>query len=372
MDISPVLARILAVVAVMGFTTLAIGYVFVREYKSRKRGRLRRRRLRYTKVVAEVTATPDRLTEIVNRYRHDAEFVSVLIEFVSLLTGEQRRQLRQVAKSSGLVGRRIRLLHRGDVAERLQAARELEHLVSENDLAPLLVALKDDVAEVRVNVGLMLARTHQGSAVQAILAMMEVEEEWAVTRLADGLHLFGAAAVPQMAEYLTRRGTHSAIVARVLGRLGDLEAEPALIDSLGSNQADTRARAAAALATAGSPRALDPLLDALHDAQWEVRAQAAKTLGTTHEARAVAPLGYLLQDEAWWVRHYSAESLAKLPGGIDRLRMALNSDDQFAQEAAMGVLMAVLGPDRFDAGSGGANDEVADAALWELDAGSAG
>jgi LCP family protein required for cell wall assembly len=82
----------------------------------------------------------------------------------------------------------------------------------------------------------------------------------------------------------TRQGA-----AMALGRLGDPEAVPGLIDALGDNSDAVRQAAVWALGQIGDPRATSGLTEALADADQHVRRTAATALGWMDGAAQIAP-----------------------------------------------------------------------------------
>src|SRR5690606_3807109 len=117
------------------------------------------------------------------------------------------------------------------------------------------------------------------------------------------------------------------IAARLLGLIGDPAAEPTLISLLGSTRVEWRFTAASALEHAGGAASLQPLRVALHDDDWRVRARAVVALGALADPSVVDEIAQLLTDEQWWVRQHAAESLARMPGGVERLFAELDSPD---------------------------------------------
>ncbi len=127
----------------------------------------------------------------------------------------------------------------------------------------------------------------------------------------------------------------------MLGTIGDLRAEPALLSALESTDPELRIRGAAALGTAGTPACVPALVRTLRDPEWEVRAQAATALGRQMDGRALESLAASMRDENWWVRQNSALAISEIPGGEDVLVALLEDPDRFARDAAVERLMAI-------------------------------
>jgi HEAT repeat protein len=67
-----------------------------------------------------------------------------------------------------------------------------------------------------------------------------------------------------------------------------------------------------ALGKIGDPQAIPPLLQALQDEAWEVREAACEALGAIGNPQAIPPLLQALQDEAWKVRAAAWEALWRI------------------------------------------------------------
>ncbi|ASS67465.1 MULTISPECIES: HEAT repeat domain-containing protein [unclassified Paenibacillus] len=80
------------------------------------------------------------------------------------------------------------------------------------------------------------------------------------------------------------------------------------------------------------------LIEMLRDQEWEVRAAAAKSLDKTGTSKSFEALEKMAGDREWWVRHNAAASLVTIPGGKEYAERILESEDQFAREAIIGVM----------------------------------
>jgi HEAT repeat protein len=226
--------------------------------------------------------------------------------------------------------------------------RTLTYLVeiADQSVEPIFITcLADPVTEEKLHAARGLAQIGDPETVGLILDQMEGQETWVAARLADEMVEFGMAAVPALVNYLllsehdpNRDPELLRQVIRVIGLIGDLRAEPALISMLESPEPLVRMGAASALSQAGTPRAVPALIRTLEDPDWRVRARAADALGTFSDGRALEPLGRALRDQAWWVRQDAARALAAHLGGEQRLIEALSDHDPFARDAALSQL----------------------------------
>lgn len=137
-------------------------------------------------------------------------------------------------------------------------------------------------------------------------------------------------AVPRLAHYLdidSDRGVRQNL-ARALGRLGDDNSLPALLNALQDEMPLVREEAALALSRFNSPASYEALLTALQhkegERSWLVRRQAAEALGRLSDRRAVAALTAALRDESDRVHPAAAAALGQLgdPSAIAALKRA--------------------------------------------------
>lgn len=101
-------------------------------------------------------------------------------------------------------------------------------------------------------------------------------------------------------------------LALVLGRTGDREALPLLVDALDEEDDRTRIYALWALGILGDPRAREPLTAALSDQDPGIRKTAAYAIGELNDRSVIPLLKPLLDDAATDVRWNAALSLARL------------------------------------------------------------
>ena len=99
--------------------------------------------------------------------------------------------------------------------------------------------------------------------------------------------------------------------ARALGRMGDPQAVPALIEALGHSDDLIAGEAADALALMGEA-ALQPLIEVLGNRDPHLRWHAAKALGQMGDPRAADALIFALNDEDFGVRWLAAKGLATM------------------------------------------------------------
>ncbi len=312
----------------------------VKVIRRRVRGRRFKKRQRYVDLVGELIVRGTFQHRVFRVHSADPLFRGVVLEYLRMLRGEDRSRLMNAARDMGMVDRYLKELSARDRDLRVAAAQALGEIGDPATLEELVFALADPIEEVGAQAAAALANIGDPRAVRSMLAAMDDHDQWTAQRLADSLFTFGKDAVPEMTRYLQGSGKYGPLVARTLGLIGDLRAEPALIQALSSSSLELRLRAVAALGRAGSVDAVPYLIEALGDESWQVRAQAATTLGRRRDREGLPGLRLALTDPSWWVRHNAAAALAQVAGGNDVLRRALDHPDPYARDVAASVLLS--------------------------------
>jgi HEAT repeat protein len=321
--------------------------LFVIKYIHRRKQRSAGvRRALYIGALGELAVRNTVPSAEIHGWPDDPAFPEVLFDFLAIVTGAERETLHELVDDLDLRKRLTQDLTRA--RRRTTKLRALSYLVeiADETLEPtFILCLEDSVVEEKLHAARGLAQLGDPNAVSLILDQMERVEPWVAARLADEIVDFGPAAVPGLVNYLllSEHDPHSDAellrqVVRVVGLIGDLRAEPALITMLESPEPLARVGAASALGGAGTPESVPALIRALADEDWRVRARAANALGTFSDGRALEPLAQALRDRAWWVRQDAARALAEHLGGEQYLVAALSDEDPFARDAALSQL----------------------------------
>ena len=341
----------LPVLAILGVVTATAGSaLFLYKLVRHRRERFNEfRRASYIGALSEMATRSGYPLEMLRRWSPDGVFLETLLEFLKFLQGGERQNLLRLARELGIVERFVTELRTAKGRnKRVEAVKALAEFADPASADALLEALADPVDEVRWQAAGALAKIGDPRAVRPLLETLQRESDWGASRIGDTLAAFGSAAVPDLARYallsdpsMTSATNHLPLVARVLGIIGDVRAEPAMLSALESEDNELRIRAAAALGMVGSLACVPALRRALRDPEWEVRAQAAAALGRQMDSRAIDSLRVSLRDENWWVRQNSAQALSEIPGGIAALVESLEDEDRFARDAAIERLMAM-------------------------------
>ncbi|MGZ5382693.1 MAG: HEAT repeat domain-containing protein [Acidimicrobiia bacterium] len=342
---------ILPILAVLGAATAAAGStLFLYKLVRHRRERFDEfRRASYIGALSEMATRSGYPLDMLRRWSPDGVFLETLLEFLKFLQGAERQNLLRLARELGIVERFVTELRTAKRRNaRVEAVKALAEFADPASADALLEALWDPVDEIRWQAAGALAKIGDPRAVRPLLELLGRESDWGASRIGDTLVAFGSTAVPDLARYallsdpsLSSTTTHLPLIARVLGIIGDVRAEPAMLSALESTEPELRIRAAAALGTVGSLACVPALRRALHDPEWEVRAQAATALGRQMDGRAIESLRESMRDENWWVRQNCAQALSEIPGGVSALVGGLEDADRFARDAAIERLMAM-------------------------------
>ncbi len=342
---------ILPILAILGVVTATAGSaLFLYKLVRHRRERFDEfRRASYIGALSEMATRSGYPLEMLRRWSPDGVFLETLLEFLKFLQGGERQNLLRLARELGIVERFVTQLRTSKGRNnRVEAVKALAEFADPASADALLEALDDAIDEVRWQAAGALAKIGDPRAVRPLLETLQRESDWGASRIGDTLAAFGSAAVPDLARYallsdpsMSSTANHLPLIARVLGIIGDVRAEPAMLSALESVDDELRIRAAAALGMVGSLTCVPALRRALRDPEWEVRAQAAAALGRQMDARAIESLRISLRDENWWVRQNSAQALSEIPGGVVALVEGLEDEDRFARDAAIERLMAM-------------------------------
>jgi HEAT repeat protein len=337
------------VLVLVALTILAMATLFViklsRHYRERKeafRGAV------YISTLGEIVSRSMEPTHDIDAWADDPAFHDTLIDFFTLVAGEEQRILVDLADRLHMIERfHDDLVNARRVSTRLRAVAALAVIAAPKSRPHLIAALTDSSPEVRIEAAAGLSIIGHEDDVRPLVAALENEDLWVAERFADALVRFGKAAVPTLSDYVLTAGTlldpaphHLSAVVRCLGQIGDPRAETALLAALDGTDAQLRIRAAAALAHPWGRRVLDALSRRISDTDWRVRAQVATALAPHNDPSSIPLLVAALTDTAWWVRQNSAAALGIIDGGIEALFDALDHEDRYAADAARAQLMA--------------------------------
>jgi HEAT repeat protein len=263
--------------------------------------------------------------------------------------GSGKEYLMRLADRLGLVDRYLTELNSRRRWRRAQAAEYLGYFGGERSVRPIGELLADPDETVRAVAARALARTGTSEAAPILAGTLDDPSELTRLRVAENLERIGRPAVEPLVEVLeSSRGAnegplHGPIqAARVLGQLRASEARPALGEAaLRGKDVNLRAQATLALGKVGDPEDVPKLLESCEDEAWPVRAQAANALGMIGDISTIPMLQKLMTDQEWWVRLNASRALANMGlVGERALIEVLEGPDRFARQRAAATLEA--------------------------------
>lgn len=275
----------------------------------------------------------------------DKDFLAYLIvEILNQVRGSQGRQLVELAGELGLVERDLERLDSRQRWRRAKAAENLGYYGGADAVGPVSGLLTDRDETVRAVVAHALSRLGTEDAAQALAKRLVSSSELTSLRMAENLERIGPLAVHPLIELLEGEKEEErqaqVFAAQVLGSLRVADARPALCRAIQRHwNTDLRAQATQALGRIGDPDDVPVILEAAEDTSWPVRVQAANALGMIGAVSTVPTLENLVTDEEWWVRLNASRALVNMgPEGESALTRLLESPDRFARDRAAAAM----------------------------------
>jgi HEAT repeat protein len=274
-------------------------------------------------------------------WQRDLFLSRLIIERMSLLRGVGREHLMRVAKELGLVDRYLGALQSPRRWRRARAAESLGYFGGEQAVEPLGELLSDEDETIRAVAVRALARISSDKAVRLLIKTLDNPSDMTRLRVAENLERLGNLTVKTLSGMLLTLGSDGALMAaQVLGNLRASDARPALSSTLLHTwNDDVRAQATLALGKIGDPEDVPLILETAKSPSWPVRAQAANALGLIGEVSTIPVLKGLATDREWWVRLNATKALANMgPEGEKALLELLQGDDSYARDRAAATL----------------------------------
>lgn len=272
--------------------------------------------------------------------------VDHLSQLTTMLTGDGRTRIEQLAARAGLLDRAHRWVGSRRWHRRLRGARVFT-LVGGGD-AHVPELLTDSHVEVRAQAADWVAEHGRADHVAAMLAALDGDRRLRDYVLVDCLVRAGVLASAPVAAFLERDDVHDPVPAlTVAASLVDTRLAAAAEGWLAATEPAVRAAAARVVAARGDAAAVERLSGLLADADSRVRTVAVDGLGWLQHWPAVPQLAEALADPAFSVRRAAALALRRQgSAGQLYLRRSLDSADPFARDMARQVLSL---PDEVDA-----------------------
>jgi len=203
-----------------------------------------------------------------------------------------------------------------DIRLRCAAAAALGQTRTPAAIAPLVKALGDKIASMRVWAAVALNGNSSSEAITALTKALQDEDERVRVRAADAL---AAVLDPKVVDPLVKAVNDTNAEVRTwavigLGNYDDKKAIDTLSLAIGDSDVKVRLAAADSLGRTGSPLATPYLISRLNDfgEEVEVRAAAARALGALRDSRAVPALLGLIGDANPKLRQWVVSALGRI------------------------------------------------------------
>ena len=280
-------------------------------------------------------------------WQRDLFLSRLIVERMGLLRGAGREYLMRLARDMGLVDRYLRALESRRRWRRARAAENLGYFGGQRAVGPLGELLSDEDETIRAVAARALARIGSDEAVRLLVRTLDAPSELTRLRVAENLERVGYPVVGPLVDSLenslgAEQVQGPVMAVRVLGHLRASEAREVLRAAASAGrEEDLRAQATLALGKIGDPEDVPTLLESARDESWPVRAQAANALGMIGEVSTAPTLKELAADREWWVRLNATKALANMgPEGEKVLLELLRGDDRYTRDRAAATLEA--------------------------------
>jgi HEAT repeat protein len=214
------------------------------------------------------------------------------------LRGADRSGVVDLLTSRGIVRRALKASRSNRAVVRARAAEELGNLGLNRTRPVVAKLLTDRHPEVRAAAARALGKIGDAQAVPALLNALD---RGLITANVASMALMrlGLAAIEPLQSGLQFCEAPARVVScELLGLQSAIGAVPALAEiATGTEPSRVRLAAVRALGRIGSPLGLPPLLTCLHADEAPIRAEAARSLGRLGTPMAVVPLSEALLDE---------------------------------------------------------------------------
>lgn len=351
MDVPYSMLVVLALMAALIFSMVVIT-VSIKSLRAARERWYRANQEILEPALEEFMATGEPRPELQRRgvRRLDRFLAPMMVERMSYLRGSGKDRMAALARELGLVDKHLLDLGSRSRWKRSRAAERLGYFGGASEVAALGKLLSDEDETVRAVAARSLARLATPEAVELLVSTLDGPSELTRLRVAENLDRVGRLAEPYLIALLEEAADperESApygpiLASRVLGGLRSYGARPALRKAAaGGATPDIRAQATRALGRIGDPDDVPLLLDRASDEQWPVRTQAANALGYIGDAAAIPVLKGLVSNQAWWVRVAAGRALVNMgTAGEDALIELLASDDEYGRRRAAAALEA--------------------------------
>ena len=269
---------------------------------------------------------------------------AMIVGLMAALKGAEYEKMVSLAGDLGLVKRDFQRLRSRRRWQRAQAAENLGYYGGDQRAASLSGLLDDEDETIRAVAARALSRVGTREAAGALADRLTSPSELTSLRMAENLERIGPLAVEPLLDLVGRKEEEvrraQALAARILGNLRVHEARPVLGEAIMQRwNTDLRAQAVLSLGKIGDPEDVPTLLEAAQDDSWPVRSQAANALEMIGETSAIPTLEGLVEDQEWWVRINASRALVNMgTEGEKALARVLEGPDRYARDRAAAAM----------------------------------
>lgn len=263
---------------------------------------------------------------------------------MNVLRGVEHEKMISLACRLSLVERDFERLQSQRRWQKARAAENLGHYGGLKGTEPLGELLYDEDETIRAVAARALSRIGTQDAAKALADRLTSSSELTTLRTAENLERIGPLAVEPLLKLVgseeeeKRKG--QVLAARILGNLRVFEARETLKKAIVRPwNTDLRAQATLSLGRIGDPDDVPTILEAAQDDRWPVRAQAANALEMIGETSAIPTLEGLIADREWWVRLSASRALVNMGAeGEKALVRILEASDPYARDRAAAAM----------------------------------
>lgn len=324
---------------------MVIATILVKAIRAVQRRRRKRLRESLEPALYDYLATGDISQDLrVKRRRAQTVLSDIIVELLNVLQGSQSQSVVDLAGELGLVERDLKQLDSPGLWSRAKAVENLGYYGGPESVGPMSELLSESDETIKAVAARALSRIGTREAAESLTRFLNSDSELTSLRMAENLERIGPLAVDPLIELIESEDEDGrraqVLAAQILGNLRVAKARTALQQAIKRHwNTDIRAQSALALGKIGNPDDLPALLEAAEDNSWPVRVQAANALGMIGETETVPTLEKLVADEEWWVRLNASRALVNIgPEGERALVRTLDNPDRYARDRAAATL----------------------------------
>lgn len=261
-------------------------------------------------------------------------FMDVWLDFQESLSGHSVVRMNGLARRLQLHASARRLLFKGGLRRRLVAVVFLGTLRDRVSWADLETLLSHENSLLSILAARALIKIDQERALPLVFAQLVRREDWPETRVAVLLRSVLTAELATTPLFDALRDSTDAGAIRLLPYVEHMFDEErnrilrVLLERSTSDRLTSRI-----LKHIQCGHELDMVRHYAGHSRWHIRMQAVAALGRIGQREDIPLLLQRLGDEAWWVRYRAAQSLIKIPG-MTRQELEVihdNLEDSFAR-----------------------------------------